>query len=508
MATQAFDAPAAMGAQTLERRAVGLPTAIGTTFSLITAGGVLVSVGQGFAASWVFLAALAIGLLTMYLQSMSFSELATMIPKAGSMNEYVRAGLGPFFATMCVLVGYVAIQVFPGSTEGLFLGVVINGFLGGGLSIKGWVWICVGFIAIVNILGIRPFAALEVFLTFSVAASLLIFGIVGLAGGGSGEPIGGVPDIPFTWGLLSTLLGLAIFTFVGVEYTCPLAEELKRPNRDIPWGIFIGLTLVAIPLVLYGLAATRFLPPDALGDPTQITSMNVGIAIFGEAGKWWMGLIMIGAGLGTLNAVIAGVPRILYGMALTRQLPSPFGYLLPTTRAPVLGIVVMALIATLMNQFEATTSSTFIELILAGVLGWATAYFLINLSVVSLRLREPNVERPYRSPYFPLPQFLASALLALAAFKIFPDPTVRDHIYRDYGIFLAVAVGFSLLYNLYAFRSLKAIFTPVPLAEVYRETELIEEELPLPVEPGLPHPTHPDLPFHHDDEKGSGPDGS
>jgi amino acid transporter len=147
-----------------------------------------------------------------------------------------------------------------------------------------------------------------------------------------------------------------------------------------------------------------------------------------------------------------------------------------------------------MNQFDATTSSTFIELILAGVLGWATAYFLINVSLVVLRVREPRANRPYRTPLFPVPQIIASGLFALAAFKIFPDPTVRDHIYRDFGIFLAIAIGFSLIYNLYAFRNLRTIFTPVPLAEVHREAELIEEELPLPVEPGAPH-----LP-HHDDE--------
>lgn len=486
MATQAHESGVS-----LERRAVGLPTSIGTTFSLITAGGVLISVGQGFAASYVFLAALAIGLFTMYLQSMSFSELATMIPKAGSMNEYVRAGLGPFFATLTVLVGYVAIQVFPGSAEGLFLGIVINGFLGGGLTIKWWVVICVGFLALLNLAGIRPFAALEVFLTFTVAISLLIFGIIGLAGAGSTDPIGGAfPHVPFTWSLLSALLGLAIFTFVGVEYTCPLAEELKRPNRDIPWGIFIGLTLVALPLVVYGLAATRYVPPDQLGDPTQITSMNVGIAVLGETGKWWMGFIMIGASLGTLNAVLAGVPRILYGMALTRQLPSPFGYLLPATRAPALGVVVMALIAIFMNVFDATSSTTFIELILAGVLGWAMAYFLINVSVVSLRLREPGASRPYRSPLFPVPQVLASGLLALAAFKIFPDPTARDHIYRDFGIFLAIAVGFSLAYNLFAYKSLAAIFRPVPLDEVYKETEEISEVLGPEVDPGGPHIHH------------------
>ena len=115
----------------LERRAVGLPTAIGTTFGLIVASTVLASVTAGFFASYVFLAALAIGLLAMYLQSMSFAELATMIPKAGSMNEYVRAGLGPFAGSLTVLVGYIAIQVFPTAAESLLPAIIISVCLAG-----------------------------------------------------------------------------------------------------------------------------------------------------------------------------------------------------------------------------------------------------------------------------------------------------------------------------------------------------------------------------------------
>ena len=75
----------------LERRAVGLPTAIGTTFGLIVASTVLSTVTSSFFASWVFLLAMGLGLAAMFLQSLSFAELATMIPKAGSMNEYRRA---------------------------------------------------------------------------------------------------------------------------------------------------------------------------------------------------------------------------------------------------------------------------------------------------------------------------------------------------------------------------------------------------------------------------------
>jgi amino acid transporter len=392
---EAHAAPRGSEPVSLARHVVGLPTAIGTVFGLIVASTVLVSVGQGFAASWVFVAALAIALLTMYLQAMSFSELATMIPKAGSMNEYVRAGLGPFLASLTVLMGYVAIVIFPGAAEAFLPASVITNFLGSGLDFKVWVAIIMAFVLVVNLAGVRPFAALEVLLTFTVAGSLLLLAIFGLLGIGSGEPIGSaLPSIDFTWDTLKPLLGLAIFTFVGIEYACPLAEELKRPSRDVPWGMFIGLGLVAVPLVLYGIAATRYLPPGQLGDPTQITSMNIAIAIMGDFGKWWMAIIMIMATTSTLNAVTGGVPRILYGMSLTGQAPKPFGYLLPSTRAPYVGITLAALAPVLMNVFDATTASTFIELILAGVLGWATAYVLIHVSHIVLRLRYPGARRP------------------------------------------------------------------------------------------------------------------
>lgn len=489
MATRAEAGSPVGGDIGLERRAVGLPTAIGTTFGLIVASTVLASVTAGFFASYVFLAALAVGLLAMYLQSMSFAELATLVPKAGSMNEYVRAGLGPFFATLTVLVGYIAVQLFPTTAEAFTPSAIIKGFLWtSGPSTTVWVIIFVVFVALLNVAGIRPYGAVEVFLTGAVAISLLVFGIIGLAGAGSADPIGSAfPHIPFTWSLFSTLLGIAMFTFVGMEYTCPLAEEMENPGRNIPLGIFLGLGLVTIPIVIWGLGATRYVPSDQLGKFSPVAHMEAAIAILGNGGKWWMAFISIAATLSTLNALLAGIPRILYGMSLTRQLPSFFGYLLPATRAPVVGIVVVALMPILMNVFiDLNKSTNFIELILAGVLGWATAYAIIHVTVIILRRRDPEARRPFRSPAVPIVQLLGMGLLALAAFKIFPDPTVRDHIYRDFGIFLAVAIVLSLVLNLLFGGGLAAQFRPVPLNEVYRETDVIGSELPPPVEPGAP----------------------
>src|SRR3954453_11164521 len=137
----------------LERRAVGLPTAISTVFGLIVATTVLVSVGQGFAASWICLVALAIGLLAMYMEAFTCSELATMIPKAGSMNEYVRAGLGAFAGSITALLGYVAIVVFPTAAETLFPALMITNYLNIAGDPKLWVVIIVGLVALLNVFG-------------------------------------------------------------------------------------------------------------------------------------------------------------------------------------------------------------------------------------------------------------------------------------------------------------------------------------------------------------------
>jgi amino acid transporter len=495
MATRADETgrPAEIG---LERRAVGLPTAIGTTFGLIVASTVLYTVASGFALSYTWLVALGLGLLAMYLQSMSFAELATMLPRAGSMNEYVRAGMGVFFATLAVLMGYVAIMLFPTAAEAFVPSFILHDVLGADFfSVDVWIVLFVGSVALLNIAGVRPYGAVEVLLTAFVAASVGIIGLIGLLGLGTNDPIGSaLPDIGgLSWGGeagLAGLLGLAIFAFVGMEYACPLAEELENPRRDIPLGIFLGLALVAVPLVLFGLAAARYVPADQLGQFAPTAHVDVADAILGGFGKWWMALVSIAGTLSTLNALLAGIPRILYGMGLTGQLPRVFAYLLPATRTPVVGIVLLALAPILMNLFVDPTNETFIALILAGVLGWGTAYILVHMSQISLRLRAPRLERPFRSPLFPIPQLLGMALISLAAFEIFPVPEIKEDAYRYYLVFLAVAVGFSLLYNLVAYRSVGVLFRPVPTEEVRREAELLSSELGPPAEPGAPHLRH------------------
>ena len=276
-----------------------------------------------------------------------------------------------------------------------------------------------------------------------------------------------------------------------MEYTCPLAEEIDDPGRNIPRGIFLGLALVSIPLVVFGLASARYLPVEQLATFSPTNHVDAASVILGDTGKWWMGLVSIAATLSTLNALVAGIPRILYGMGLTGQLPRFFSYLLPSTRAPAIGIVVVCLMPISINLWkDLATDQNFIKFILAGVLGWGTAYIIIHATVLILRAKEPGAKRPFKSSWVPIPQIVGSALLILAAWKIFPVEEVRNDAYKYYGVFLVIAIVLSLILNSFGKGGSEAQFKRVPLAEVYSETAVIEEKLPPPVEPGAPHIRH------------------
>ena len=79
-----------------------------------------------------------------------------------------------------------------------------------------------------------------------------------------------------------------------MEYTCPLAEEMEDPGRNIPLGIFLGLTLVSVPVDPLRPRGRALRPGDQLGAFSPVAHMEAAIAILGDTGKWWMALISIG----------------------------------------------------------------------------------------------------------------------------------------------------------------------------------------------------------------------
>ena len=148
-----------------------------------------------------------------------------------------------------------------------------------------------------------------------------------------------------------------------------------------------------------------------------------------------------------INALMAGLPRILYGMALDGALPSMFAYLHPRFKTPVVGIAAAVAVPCVNAWFIKGDLDRIMPLVLAAVCSWGSAYLLVTISVVVLRIRRPDLPRAYRSPLFPLPQIISSVGIIIAIIYITPAGMNPRDIYLPFGIMLAITALYALLWT-------------------------------------------------------------
>lgn len=475
----------------LEHGVLGFPTALATAIGLIIAGPVLLTATTGFGiGGWVFAIAVVIAYGLILAQLTSFSEAAAMIPTAGSVYDYIGCGLGRFWAVTGTLSAYLIVHVFAGTAEvavaGAFASVnfeFLSSLADGGSWIVGVTLIVL--LGFANVLGVEIYGKAEIFMTAAMWFTLMTFGIAGILTPAAADINGFFGDSLVGtdfWTILS-LVGLALFLFVGCEFVTPLAAELKSAARNIPRAMYIGTTAVAVSMFIYGSAIKRQVGdvPVAEGSDTLLLETPFAIPIFanqifGSFGQLWLGIAVLLASAATINTLLAGIPRILYGMAKDGVLPSAFAYLHPRFKTPVFGIAVAVIIPAVYAVYIDGNVDSILTLVLAAVCAWLVSYILVNLSIIALRKRRPDLERPYRVPFFMWPQILASFGMVLAIWFIAPPGMSRADVYIPFALLLGIAAAYALLWTLGVMRinPFKPV-EPEDLAE-FREIKGLDKE--------------------------------
>lgn len=468
----------------LEKGIVGFPTALATSVGVVMASPVILTATTGFSVGGsTFVVAMAIAFVLMLMQTTTFAEASAMMPTAGSVYDYIACGLGRVAGITGTLAAYMLVHVFAGTAETILSGVMATvNFpeLHETLAAHDATWaVGVGMVLLfgaLNYFGLTVFARVEILLTVSMWCTLMIFGIVGLLkppqvaleGFFGSSQMGSDPYA------VMSLVGMAMFMFLGIEFVTPLAPELKRAHRNIPRAMMLGLVLVWLCMVIWGAAMTRQVanaPLDAAGN-SHLLETPAAIPLFAQAvmgpfGRFWLGIAFLLAGAATINTLMAALPRILYGMACDGALPAAFARLHPRHRSPVVGIAVAVLIPIAHTLLIRGDLDRILPLVLAAVCSWGTAYLLINLSIVVLRLRRPELPRAYRIPFFPLPQIVASLGIFVAIAYIAPPHIQARDVFIPFGSMLAVTALYALLWTYGVKR--QSGFTPVPVEQVLEQ---------------------------------------
>lgn len=462
------------------KREIGLIPAIATAVGIVVSSSALFMLGEGFGlAGPAFIVAIIIALFINLFVAFSFAELSSILPSAGGINHYTLPAMGPFMGIFSVLAGYFLVSILSNAAESTIAGAVLSEILLPDLGVSAVVWglILMVILTLVNLRGVKSFAYSQVFLAGSMIISMIILSIIGIFGLGSGEALETslTFDMAAGGGVLS-MLGIAFWLFVGMEFVCPMAEEVKNPQKFIPIAMISALLIILVSDVLFGFMAMDYLTLDELSS-SAYPHIDTASAVLGRTGQIWIGIISIIATGSTLNTFIAALPRMLYGMAKEGQFPAAFA---KTNKngAPYVGILLVFVITVVLLVFfqseEATTMiSTFV---LSGCIGWMICYMIAHADVLILRKKYPNIARPFKVPFGPVLPVLSFIGLAYALIFIWPDPDTGAILWSEsYPIFgmAGVALVLSAAFSYYwvKVKMQVPLFKPVPLEQLQAELE-------------------------------------
>jgi APA family basic amino acid/polyamine antiporter len=213
----------------------------------------------------------------------------------------------------------------------------------------------------------------------------------------------------FGWGGIPVAAASIFFAYIGFDAVSTAAQEARNPQRDMPIGILGSLVVctilyIAVSLVLTGLVSYK----------TLNVSAPVALAIDATGVSWGSLLVKVGAvfGLATVMLVmLLGQSRVFYSMSRDGLLPRWASAVHPKFRTPWITTIVFGCFAAIMPAFLPIDRLS--ELVNIGTL---LAFTIVSAGVWVLRVRHPEMKRPFKTPLVPLVPILGigSALFLMS----------------------------------------------------------------------------------------------
>ncbi len=448
------------------KRILGLPSLFAIAVGVVVAQIVFISILQGVGlGGGDFFVALIIAFILTLCYVFTFSELALMLPKAGSISAYTEVAIGHLPAIVATIAGYLAPAIFGLSAELFLLEAVLETLYPESYSQIGWLIIIV--LMSLNIMGVDFFSKVQSLLAYLMITALLVIGITGLT---QSDPQGG--SVIAIWEELRdvdlsvlSLTMLALWSFLGLEFVCPMIEETKNPVKNIPRSMILAAVVLLVIYALVALAGYLTVPQTALAE-SEIPHAVLVTALFGESGKLILAVLAITATCSTINTVLATIPRMLYGMARNGQLPNLFMKLHPKTKTPWVGIVFVASLIMVPTILLRGQDDIILTLVISAATAWLVAYIISHINLIVLRKRYPDFKRPFRSPWYPIPQVLGIIGMVYMILNNSPSPEMTLQVYMNAGLIVLISSVYGGLWVKYKMK--KGWFEPEPIEKVLK----------------------------------------
>ena len=428
--------------------ALGIGAIIGAGLFVRTAAAAGEAAGAGVTLSFVVA---AIGCA---FAGLCYAEFAAMIPIAGSAYTYAYTTMGEVVAW---IIGWALIMEYAlgAATVSIAWSEYLNKLLGGVIpyewthspfeslnGVSGVVnlpaLVILLLITLVLIKGTKESASLNGIIVFVKVAIVLIFIVVGWQFikpenhtpyfipadqppllDASGKVVADYSGaFKHGWGGVLGGAAIVFFAFIGFDAVSTAAQEAKNPKRDMPIGILGSLVVCTILYILFGHVLTGVAPWTDFVDPLKGREASVAYAISNYmTGYGWLATAVTVAILAGFSSVILvmlmGQSRVFFSMANDGLLPKVFSDLHPKYRTPYKSNWILFVFV---GGFAA-----FVPGSVAGDLtsfGTLFAFVLVSAGIWILRVKSPEMERPFKTPLVPLVPILGAVICLAMIFAL------------------------------------------------------------------------------------------
>ena len=372
-------------------------TVIGSGIFLVP-GAVLRQVGNSVplaTAAW-----LTGGLLSL-LGALTCGELSAMKPQAGGLYVYIRDCFGPFLA---FLFGWTLFFVISSGSVATLAVAFSNYFAGEFVPLNLWMArlvsvLVITVIAVVNVLGTRRSADLQD-VTTAVKVAAIVLMASALMWLGKGSSVASAAPHDLGAGGYASGFGLAmisvLWAYEGWQYATFSAGEAIHPQRSFPLAFLVGSAALIAIYLLANFGYLAALGPAGVSASDRVAAAAVS-RVIGPAAAKLVALTILLSIFSAANAIVLTASRVYYAMAADRLFFKRLAEVHPRFKTPAFSVLACAVWSAVL-----AVTGTFEQLLTYVVfIGWIF-YALAAGTVFVYRKREPEAQRPYRVPGYPV----------------------------------------------------------------------------------------------------------
>ena len=345
-----------------------------------------------------------------FVGALCYAELGSSRPSAGGEYQFLKDAYGPKVSVLFAWARCSVIQPGAIAAVAFVLGDYANVLFNLG-PYGPAIYAVIGVLVItaVNFAGTLQGKQTQLVLALLTIAAVLVVAVAGMLAPDVARP----PSQPrdFAFGAAGLAMVFVLLTYGGWNEAAYLSGELKDVKRNMVRALMLGVVVIVTLYMLINFAYLHVLGIDGLRKSNAVGADLMRI-VAGANGAFVLSVIVCVTATSTLNGTIFTGARSYYALGRDVSVFHRLGIWEERGQNPANGLIVQGIIAIVLILFGSTTRDGFEAMVAYTAPVFWLFMFLVAISIIVFRVREPGRELPFRVPVYPLPPLILAAACA------------------------------------------------------------------------------------------------